>query len=45
MTLGSKKFDRYALPASVALDVVAGVGLWRLAHRIGAHWTALATVR
>ncbi|MFN8635782.1 MAG: hypothetical protein U0893_18190 [Chloroflexota bacterium] len=31
MTLASKKFDRYMLPALMVLDLVAGVGLWRLA--------------
>jgi hypothetical protein len=30
MTLASKKFDRYMLPAQMALDLLAGVGLWRL---------------
>jgi hypothetical protein len=28
MTLGAKKFDRYALPALMVLDLLAGVGLW-----------------
>ena len=28
MTLGQKKFDRYALPAVPALDLLAGFGLW-----------------
>jgi hypothetical protein len=28
MTLGQKKFDRYALPAVPALDLLAGLGLW-----------------
>jgi hypothetical protein len=31
MTLGAKKFDRYALPAIVVLDLLGGVGLWALA--------------
>ena len=31
MTLASKKFDRYMLPAQMVLDLLAGVGLWRLA--------------
>jgi hypothetical protein len=30
MTLGAKKFDRYMLPAILALDIVAAVGLARL---------------
>jgi len=30
MTVASKKFDRYMLPALMALDLLAGVGLWRL---------------
>ena len=30
MTLGSKKFDRYMLPAQMMLDLAAGVGIWRL---------------
>ena len=28
MTLGAKKFDRYALPALMVLDLLAGAGLW-----------------
>ena len=31
MTLASKKFDRYMLPAQLPLDLLAGVGIWRLA--------------
>jgi len=31
MSVAAKKLDRYMLPALVLLDVVAGVGLWRLA--------------
>jgi hypothetical protein len=34
MTLASKKFDRYMLPAQMLLDLLAGVGLWRLAQLI-----------
>ncbi|HZO25610.1 MAG TPA: glycosyltransferase family 39 protein [Chloroflexota bacterium] len=30
MTLASKKFDRYMLPAQMMLDLAAGVGIWRL---------------
>jgi hypothetical protein len=30
MTLASKKFDRYMLPIQMVLDLLAGVGLWRL---------------
>jgi hypothetical protein len=30
MTLASKKFDRYMLPAQMMVDLLAGVGLWRL---------------
>jgi hypothetical protein len=30
MTLASKKFDRYLLPAQLVLDLLAGVGIWRL---------------
>ena len=31
MSLAAKKLDRYMLPSLMLLDVVAGVGLWRLA--------------
>ena len=34
MTLGAKKLDRYMLPAILALQVLAGVGLWRLGRRL-----------
>jgi hypothetical protein len=34
MTLASKKFDRYMLPAQMMLDLLAGVGTWRLAQLI-----------
>jgi hypothetical protein len=36
MTLGAKKFDRYALPAIVVLDLLAGIGLWCAARRLAA---------
>jgi 4-amino-4-deoxy-L-arabinose transferase-like glycosyltransferase len=38
MTLGSKKFDRYMLPALLMLDLLAGVGLWRLVVLLIARW-------
>lgn len=47
MTLGAKKFDRYALPAIWALDLLAGVGLWSLAtgfRRPAARALALAAI-
>lgn len=31
MSLAAKKLDRYMLPALLVLDIVAGIGLWRLA--------------
>ena len=34
MTLGPKKFDRYMLPSVIALDLLAGVGLWVLARQV-----------
>jgi len=37
MTLASKKFDRYMLPAQVMLDLLAGVGLWR-AGALASGW-------
>ena len=39
MTLASKKFDRYLLPAQMMLDLLAGVGLWRLT-RVLMDWKA-----
>lgn len=36
LTLGAKKHDRYLLPALVVLNLLAGVGLWRLAQ-LAAH--------
>lgn len=38
MSMASKKFDRYMLPALMALDVLAGVGLWRLAGLALPRW-------
>jgi hypothetical protein len=35
MSLAAKKLDRYMLPALMMLDIVAGVGLWRLATSAG----------
>ncbi|MGE3910026.1 MAG: ArnT family glycosyltransferase [Chloroflexota bacterium] len=40
MTLASKKFDRYMLPVLTALDVLAGVGLWRLVSLSLERWSA-----
>lgn len=50
MSIGAKKFDRYILPAFLALDVVAALGWWALgqavAERVGApaaragRWTS-----
>lgn len=37
MTLASKKFDRYMLPAQMMLDLLAGVGIWRLVALL-ARW-------
>lgn len=39
MTLGAKKFDRYALPAQMVVDLLAGVGLWRLALLAHGRWS------
>ena len=35
MTIGPKKFDRYMLPAIIVLDLLAGLGLWTVARRLG----------
>ena len=34
MTIAAKNFDRYLLPIFPALDLLAGLGLWRLAERL-----------
>ena len=34
MTIGAKKLDRYMLPVLLVLDLLAGVGLWRLATHL-----------
>jgi hypothetical protein len=34
MTLGAKKLDRYMLPSLLILDLLAGIGLWRLATHL-----------
>ena len=44
MTLGSKKFDRYMLPAIIALDLLAGVGLWAAARSLGPPRLAVGAV-
>ena len=45
MTLGAKKFDRYALPAVVVLDLLGGVGLWALASELRrTRWVVAALV-
>jgi hypothetical protein len=48
MAVGSKKFDRYMLPALAVLTVLGGVGIWALARlfawRIAATIVALAAV-
>ena len=44
MTLASKKFDRYMLPAQMVLDLLAGVGLWRLLPLL-ARWLGHNAVR
>jgi hypothetical protein len=38
MTIGAKKFDRYILPAFLALDVVAVLGYWGIAFWLRRHW-------
>jgi hypothetical protein len=40
-----KKFDRYALPAFPALDILAAAGLVWLTEGIGTRYTKLATLR
>ncbi|MCB9138064.1 MAG: glycosyltransferase family 39 protein [Caldilineaceae bacterium] len=42
MSVGAKKFDRYLLPALLALDMVAVLGYWALAFRLRRHMTARA---
>jgi hypothetical protein len=42
MTLGSKKFDRYMLPALIVLDILAGVGLWNVLKGLRRPGPALA---
>jgi hypothetical protein len=37
MTLASKKFDRYMLPAQLPLDLLAGMGIWRLVTIVARH--------
>ena len=36
MSVGAKKFDRYILPAFLALDVMAALGWWAIGQRIAA---------
>ncbi len=36
MTVGAKKFDRYILPAFLALDVVAALGWWAIGQAVAA---------
>lgn len=43
LTVGGKKFDRYALPAIAALDLVAGAGVWLAARQAG-RWGRPAAV-
>lgn len=45
MTLASKKFDRYLLPAFMVLDLLAGVGLWRLAMLVAGILPKLGSPR
>jgi hypothetical protein len=42
MTLGSKKLDRYMLPAIVGLDLVAGAGLWAAVSML--RWRRLSVL-
>jgi 4-amino-4-deoxy-L-arabinose transferase-like glycosyltransferase len=48
MAIGSKKFDRYALPAVAVLTILGGVGVWAqarlLARRLAVALIALAVV-
>jgi hypothetical protein len=41
MSVASKKFDRYMLPAIMALDVMAGIGVWRLARLLARRRAAI----
>ena len=45
MTLASKKFDRYMLPALLMLDLLAGVGLWRLLVLAAGRWPGAQATR
>ncbi len=40
MSIGAKKFDRYILPAFLALDVVAALGWWALGQSVAARMGA-----
>jgi hypothetical protein len=44
MTMGAKKFDRYILPAFLALDVVAALGWWAAGQAV-AQWRGATGAR
>ena len=44
MTIGSKKLDRYMLPAILLLNVLAGVGLWSAARALSGSWRRVSAL-